>query len=385
MFQNGDIINNNIKYKIMKNNIGGIIAILLCICLGINNASGQISNRLTIGDTAPALKYSKWIKGKPIKSFEGDQLYILEFWATWCGPCKLAMPHITKLQEEYKDKATFIGVGVWEKVAKDKPYESSLPAVVEYVKGNDANMGYSVIADNNEQHMGNNWLKAAGQNGIPSTFIIKDNKIMWIGHPGSLDTIIPKIIAGKYDMQASKASFDKSANASSDQMAKMMAVVKPIEDAIKAKDFKKAFELMERGKIDLPQMANSFEMTKFSILVDNFSLKDVQEFASKWDYPSAASLYLGEIYKRDNLSKETYLWAAKNFGSTEKVTNPIIFDALATCYAKAGDFASAAVHQEKALELAKKALKEGTMVGTIMDYTVTEYETKLKNYKTKAN
>lgn len=365
----------------MKNNIGRIIAILLCICLGINYASGQSSNKLTIGDTAPALKYSKWIKGSPIKSFEGNQLYILEFWATWCGPCKAAMPHITKLQEEYKDKATFIGVGVWEKVPNDKPYESSLPDVVKYVKGNDANMGYSVIADNNEQHMGNNWLKAAGQNGIPSTFIIKDNKILWIGSPTALDTIIPKILSDKYDMNAFKASFEKRADASRDQFAKITAMQKPIQDAIEAKDFKKAFELLEQGKTDFPQMKISFDFMKFIILLDNFSLKDVQKFASKWDYPSAASMYLEQIHKKDNLSKETYLWAAKNFGSTEKVTNPLIYDALATCYAKAGDYKSAIVNQKRALELAKKALDEGEMVGSVMDYTVEEYLKKLNEYK----
>lgn len=357
----------------------------LCMLVGLSSVKAQTSSKLSIGDAAPALKYSKWLKGNPVKSFDGDHLYVLEFWATWCGPCKAAMPHITELQQQYNDKATFIGVGVWEKVPDGKPYESSLPSVEKYVKGNDANMGYDVVADNNEQHMGNNWLKAAGQNGIPSTFIVKNNKIIWIGHPNSLDSILPKMVAGTYDMQAYKASFEKSANAGRDQMAKVSATLSPINEAIKAKDFNKAFDLMAKVKVEQPAMKVPMDMMKLGVLVENYSLKEVKEFASTWDYPSSSSLILGEIYQRVNLPKETYLWAAKNFGPTEKITNPLIFDALATCYAMSGDFTNAVSHQEKAVELAKKVLKEGTMVGTIMDYTVTDYEAKLKKYQSSVN
>jgi thiol-disulfide isomerase/thioredoxin len=362
-----------------------INTIWAALCLMSIGAYGQETGKLSIGDPAPEVRYSKWIKGNPIKSLDGDQLYVLEFWATWCGPCKAAMPHITELQAKYKGKATFIGVGVWEKVPADQPYESALPSVEKYVKGNDANMGYSVIADNNEQYMGNKWLRAAGENGIPSTFIVKENKILWIGHPNSLDSILPKMFAGTYDMQAYKTSFEKHADKSRDQAAKMTAVMSPVSEALKAKDFRKAFELMEKVKTEQPQMKIAMEMMKLGVLVESFNLQEVQKFASTWDYKGAPSLILGEIYKRENLPKETYLWAAKNFGSTDQVTNPLIFDALATCYAKAGDFVTAVVHQEKAFESAKKALKEGTMVGTIMDYTVAEYEKKLKQYKDQVN
>ena len=54
-------------------------------------------------------------------SFEAEVLksdtpVLVDFWAPWCGPCKAAMPHLTKTQKAYEGKATIIGVDVWEKV-----------------------------------------------------------------------------------------------------------------------------------------------------------------------------------------------------------------------------------------------------------------------------
>src|SRR5687768_18516505 len=107
---------------LVKKLIGSVILLLLFV-----QAKGQDEITLRVGDAAPAIKYSKWLKGEPVSSFDGDQLYILEFWATWCGPCKGAMPHLTKLQKKYKGKVTIIGVGGWEKIKEGQPYESSMP------------------------------------------------------------------------------------------------------------------------------------------------------------------------------------------------------------------------------------------------------------------
>lgn len=363
-----------------------MLIILICTLFIFGNATGQQNAILNIGDQAPPLKYSKWIKGEPISSFAGSRLYVLEFWATWCGPCKAAMPHLTQLQQQYKDKVTFIGVGIWEKVPEGKPYESSLPSVEKFVKGNDANMGYAVIADNNKQFMGNKWMKAAGENGIPSTFVVKDNKIIWIGHPNSLDSILPEMLDGKYDMEAFKAKFSKSAVAARKQNAELMAVFTPLQDAVKAKEYAKALELIEQLKVKQPGYKTMMDGMKFKILLD-MDEKKAMDFAKEWlkETKSASSVVLGDVYNRDGLSKDTYLWTAGSFGNIETLTNPVLLDALATCFSKGGDYQNALISQEKALELAKRALKDGTMVGSIMDYTVTEYQEKLKKYQGMVN
>lgn len=360
-----------------------ILSVALLILFAQVNGQDEVS--LKIGDPAPPVKYSQWIKGTPVESFKGDQLYVLEFWATWCGPCKAAMPHLTKLQKEYEGKVAFIGVDVWEHHgAEEKPYESYLPAVTKFVKGNDANMGYSVMADNNDQHMGNKWLKAAGINGIPSTFIIKDQKIIWMGHPVSLDTTLPRILDGSYDMQAFKVTYEKKAEASRKQMAGMKAAMEPVQAALKAKEYKKAFELMEKAKADQPILKISMDNLKFTTLLKNFSQEEAMAFAREWakDFKSAPSYVLMAVNEDGGLSQSTYLWAAKNFESTNTApVNPMTYHLLAAVYAKGGDYRNAIGNEEKAIGGAKTALKDGKLIGSIMDYTVTEYEETLAEYK----
>ena len=58
---------------------------------------------LTVGDLAPAIDVTHWVKGKPLKGFEPGHVYVVEFWATWCAPCRAVIPHMSDLQEQYED------------------------------------------------------------------------------------------------------------------------------------------------------------------------------------------------------------------------------------------------------------------------------------------
>ena len=69
------------------------------------------AGELQIGADAPPVDIEHVLKGEAVEEFENGNIYVLEFWATWCGPCRTSMPHISELQEHYKDyDVAFIGI-----------------------------------------------------------------------------------------------------------------------------------------------------------------------------------------------------------------------------------------------------------------------------------
>jgi thiol-disulfide isomerase/thioredoxin len=366
--------------KKMKRRILSLALGLLCSI----PAMAQDVPRANIGDAAPGVKYAKWIKGTPVKEFKNDHLYVMEFWATWCGPCKAAMPELSALAKKYKDKATFMGVNVWEHVG-EKPYESSLPMVTKFVNSIGEKMSYNVLADNNDQYMVNNWLLPYGQKGIPATFLVSEGKVVWVGHPVYLDSIMNLVITKKYDV----AGFKKEFAAQMDQDAaaeKANLVFKPINAAYKAKDYETTLKLLEGLDPKNQRHQMSANYMRFIILLEQNKEAEAIAFGKNWvkTAPMMISTVGGAIMDKEGLSKDAYLYAIElympMFGK-EGVVEPALSHQIAAAYAKAGDLKNAVVFEEKAVETAKQAVKEGKYLGTIMDYTVTEYQTQLTKYK----
>ena len=70
---------------------------------------------LKVGDPAPKLETGKWVQGEPVKEFQKGKAYIVEFWATWCPPCRKSIPHLNEIHNKYKDKGLIvIGQDCWE-------------------------------------------------------------------------------------------------------------------------------------------------------------------------------------------------------------------------------------------------------------------------------
>jgi thiol-disulfide isomerase/thioredoxin len=338
---------------------------------------------LHIGDAAPAIKYSKWLKGTPVTSYQDNRLYVLEFWATWCGPCIAAMPHLSELADKYKDKATFIGVNVYEKTG-DQPYESSLPAVTRFVNSSANRMRYDIIVDNNDQDMANLWLKPAGIGGIPTTFVVQKGKIVWIGHPIKLDSILDPILAGTFDVAAFKKTYEVQSSASFKQGNEMKAIFTAVKEATDAKDFTKAFRAVDEGIQKMPILNLVLKLEKFKILLNHFPETEALNYAKELNKESKsfATMIAVTISDKDSLSKGAYLFAAENFSKgLEENKFSAIYDKLALAYSKAGDVKAAVEAEEKAVAAAKEEIKDPKFGGRVFDYTITGYEETLGKYK----
>ena len=151
---------------------------------------------LKVGDPAPKLQTGEWVQGKQMKEFQKGNAYIIEFWATWCGPCRTSIPHLNGIHKRFKDQGlTVIGQNCWE-------WDDSL--VLPFVKKMGDKMTYCVALDDKPVHekgrMAETWMVAAGCQSIPSAFVV-DTKgiVVWIGHPLQLKkTMIANVLAGKF-------------------------------------------------------------------------------------------------------------------------------------------------------------------------------------------
>ena len=151
---------------------------------------------LNIGDQAPPLQIGKWLKGVPIKNLEKGRVYVVEFWATWCKPCKAAMPTLSTLARKYRDNLTVLGINVYEKKIRIENKR-----IQEFVDSMSERMDYLIAADK-DKFMETSWLEASGYNGIPKTIIVnKDGIIAWIGHPKDIEKVIPKILDNTWDIK----------------------------------------------------------------------------------------------------------------------------------------------------------------------------------------
>lgn len=162
-------------------------ALLLLLLTATLSAAG-----LKVGDPAPATRPESMLQGEAVKDFKKGEIYVFECWASWCGPCVAAIPHLNDLHKKMGKKGVVItGVNVWE----SERDAASAQRAKDFLKAQGDKMSYRVALGG--KAFVKDWLEAAEVNGIPHAFVVADGKLAWMGHPMQLsDEIIGDILTG---------------------------------------------------------------------------------------------------------------------------------------------------------------------------------------------
>ena len=240
----------------MLNTASRLLIVAICLGLSASIASGAPQ----IGDKAPAVKIAKWMTNTPPAVPGGKDsdkhVYLVEFWATRCGPCKRSIPHLAELHNRYlKDGLIVIGV------TNEGPAE-----VEKFFKNNAKNktmqMPYFVGCDDN-MATSNAWTKDL--EGIPHAFVVdKTGTVLWQGNPlgdtPAMDAAIERTLSGKYGVQHAKEAEGVS--------KKYRELIEQLQQSYASGDKDAQFKILDQMNILRPNEIQPY-LVRRHLLVEN--------------------------------------------------------------------------------------------------------------------
>ena len=144
------------------------------------------------GRKAPAFMVDRWMTAEPDAR---GKVAIVDFWATWCGPCLKAIPHMNELANRFRGEVECVGISDESKREFEKGFEDRNlePSMFRYALALDPK---------------GRMKSAFGIRGIPHVAVISTDWIVrWQGHPASLDAnTVAAIVAADPGVKANAGS-----------------------------------------------------------------------------------------------------------------------------------------------------------------------------------
>lgn len=326
---------------------------------------------LSIGSKAPVPDVAEFLRGDKPAFFEPGKVYVLEFWATWCGPCRQSMPHLTKLAEDLKEKGVVV-VGI----SDEKP-----ETVQRFLEKDEwKQKARYVIGTDPDRSTQRDYMEAAGQGGIPTAFIVKEGVVQWIGHPMQVDEPLSKVVDGTWDLQAAKTTFDDAVAEEMRAMGKRNAMVKALE----AKDWDGLVKMIDAELATAKgEEASTWKAQKAQVLLmagrgdAGYALCEelVKQDPSNRIMLAIAVLRMPEI--QDRRVDVAIGWLEGQLKDGNDPLQPALLSELGYAWSLKNDWA-------KAADFTKRAIDSAKSLGPVAADYVAELEAQLKDFESKA-
>ena len=304
---------------------------------------------MTIGSNAPVPQIEKFVRGTEPKWFESGKVYVIEFWATWCGPCKQSMPHISDIADKYNGKVIVVGIS-----------DEKVDTVTKFLDTDEwkQKARYNLATDP-DRSTHKQYMEAAAQNGIPTAFIVKDGKVQWIGHPMTMDEPLKQVVDGTWNPGKYQIDFEAETAMARKQMERRSAVAK----ARKAGDWDAILKMIDEDVAAAPERAKaSLLVNKFQILLtdankpaDGYKLGREIAAANKDNAMVLNQLawFVVDNAKVKDRDLKFAIETAQQAVDASKGEDGSVIDSLARAYWESGNKAKAIEWQKKAIEKAK--------------------------------
>jgi peroxiredoxin len=300
----------------------------------------QSDDKLKVGSDAPSIDGLNLVQGSLA---DKPQVRVVEFWATWCGPCKVSIPHINDMHKSMRRRGLEI-IGV----SDEKP-----EVVANFLRLQGDRMSY-IVAIDPEKKVAERFMQAAGKSGIPCAFVIGPNgKIAFIGHPmdEEFDRAVRLSLDGRYDPSISR---------------KAEPILAAARRAAGVRNFTEAYRRYDEAIALSPVVMYGAAAERYrTILVDEKSEEAARGYARRMlgmyesDAPALRdlALMLATDASLPSNDIETAQMASEKLTAIAQAGDPDAFKvAAAVAYAK-GDFQGAAELQRKAWRIAPPEAK----------------------------
>lgn len=221
-----------------------LICLLFLLFIKIN-----AQNDIKIGEKFTDLNISDFIYNIPKdKNFE-NKYKVIEFWATWCGPCLQAVPHLNSLQQDFSKRKDLVFLSM--------TYEEPSKVIKTLNKVDFKTIVVSDRTKNTHKKLG---VEVNNNMVLPKTILIdNDNVIRWIGHPSELNSeIINNFLTNKgIENKNNKTEIPKLDN------SKSIINQSNYQEMLNDQSIKKIF-LLSKSDID------NYRESKFSLFERNF-------------------------------------------------------------------------------------------------------------------